>query len=138
MFFANKKYETMILDRKKNFCKNYTVKRASIIFVIFLFSSPFIISSDKKIDAEKNLKFGIMASQKGLWKEAIYRWKRATELDPTNWKAYNNLAVAYEREGMFNEALNLYQIALQYSNENIYVKKNYQACLSTIERKEKK
>lgn len=127
-----------MLDRKKNFCKNYTVKRIIIILVIFLFSSPFIISSDKKIDAEKNLKFGIMASQKGLWKEAIYRWKRAIELDPTNWKAYNNLAVAYEREGMFNEALNLYQIALQYSNENIYVKKNYQACLSTIERKDKK
>ncbi len=127
-----------MLDRKKNFCKNYTVKRIIIIFFLFLFSSPFIISSDKKIDAEKNLKFGIVAAQKGLWKEAIYRWKRAIELDPTNWKAYNNLAVAYEREGMFNEALNLYQIALQYSNENIYVKKNYQACLSIVERKEKK
>ncbi len=127
-----------MLDRGKNICKNYFVKRTIIILLILILYSPFLISSDKKVDAEKNLKFGVMASQKGLWKEAIYRWKRAIELDPTNWKAYNNLAVAYEREGMFNEAFNLYQIALQYSNDNIYVKKNYQACLSIIERKEKK
>jgi len=127
-----------MLDMGKNICKNYFVKRIITILSILILFSPLLISSDKKGDAEKNLKFGVMASQKGLWKEAIYRWKRVIELDPTNWKAYNNLAVAYEREGMFNEALNLYQIALQYSNDNIYVKKNYQACLSIIERKEKK
>lgn len=128
-----------MLDIKKFFCKNYFVKKLIILFLLFFFFSQFIVASDKKVDAQKNLKFGIIASQKGLWKEAIYRWKRAIELDPTNWKAYNNLAVAYEREGMFNEALNLYQIALQYSNSNLLVKKNYDACLAILGRtKEKK
>ncbi len=129
----------MILDFKMFFCKNYFVKKLVFPLLVFFFASQILITSDKKIDAEKNLKFGVFASQKGLWKEAIYRWKRAIELDPTNWKAYNNLAVAYEREGMFNEAINLYQIALQYSNGNLHVKKNYKACLAILERtKEKK
>lgn len=131
--------KSRMLDMKSVFCKNYFVKKTVIIFLILFGFSNFLYSSDKKADAEKFIRFGVLASQKGLWKEAIYRWKRAIELDPTNWKAYNNLAVAYEREGMFNEALNLYQIALQYSQENFYVKKNYDACLSLIERtKEKK
>lgn len=131
--------KSRMLDMKSVFCKNYFVKKTVIIFLILFGFSNFLYSADKKADAEKFIRFGVLASQKGLWKEAIYRWKRAIELDPTNWKAYNNLAVAYEREGMFNEALNLYQIALQYSQENFYVKKNYDACLSLIERtKEKK
>ncbi len=127
-----------MLDIKILFCKNYFVKKLISLLLILLLAQT-LISSDKRLVAEKNLKFGILASQKGLWKEAIYRWKRAIELDPTNWKAYNNLAVAYEREGMFSEALNLYQISLQYSKDNIYVKKNYESCLAILEKtKEKK
>lgn len=138
MFFAFILMRSRMLDRKSVFCKNYFVKKIILIFLILLPLSTVLFPSDRKTDAEKNVRFGVLASQKGLWKEAIYRWKRAIELDPTNWKAYNNLAVAYEREGMFNEAINLYQIALQYSKENFFVKKNYEACLSLMERTREK
>ncbi|MGQ9618682.1 MAG: tetratricopeptide repeat protein [Candidatus Aminicenantia bacterium] len=111
------------------------MRKITLFFLLLFFIiSSLVFPSDKKGSAEKNLKFGIVASQRGLWKEAIFRWKKVIELDPTNWKAYNNLAVAYEREGMFKEALNLYESALQYSRDNPYVKKNYTACLAIIEK----
>ncbi len=128
-----------MLDIKRFFCKNYLVKKLVNFLLIISLLSPPLFSTDTKTLVQKNLKFGAALSQKGLWKEAIYRWKRVIELDPTNWKAYNNLAVAYEREGLLNEAINLYQIALQYSNNNPYVRRNYSSCLSIIEgSKEKK
>ena len=40
----------------------------------------------------KQVEFGIAVAQRGLWREAIYRWQRATEIDPTYAHAFNNLA----------------------------------------------
>ena len=38
---------------------------------------------------------------RGLWREAIYRWERAVEIDPSYAAAYNDLAIGYEHEGEF-------------------------------------
>ena len=50
------------------------------------------------------MEFGIFVAQKALWNEAAYRFGRATQLDPTYAPAFNNLAVAYEQNGMLDEA----------------------------------
>ena len=39
--------------------------------------------ADARSDAKEQVEFGISVAQKGLWKEAIYRWERATQIDPT-------------------------------------------------------
>lgn len=52
--------------------------------------------ADARGDARQQVEFGIAVAQKGLWREAIFRWLRATELDPTYAQAFNNLAIAYE------------------------------------------
>ena len=43
-------------------------------------------------------------AQKGLWREAIYRWEKAVEIDPSYAAAYNDLAIAYEHEGDLDKA----------------------------------
>ena len=55
--------------------------------------------ADARGDSKAQVEFGIVAAQRELWKEALYRWKRAVEIDPTYAAAFNNLAIAYEHEG---------------------------------------
>ena len=55
--------------------------------------------ADARGDARKQVEFGISVAQRGLWREAIFRWQRATEIDPTYAQAFNNLAIAHEQEG---------------------------------------
>ena len=45
--------------------------------------------ADARSDAKSQVEFGINVAQRGLWREAIYRWEKATQLDPTYVAAYN-------------------------------------------------
>ena len=76
--------------------------------------------------AKEQVEFGIQVAQRGLWKEAIYRWERATQLDPTYAAAFNNLAVAYEHEGHLAKAREAYEKALALEPENALVRQNYE------------
>lgn len=74
---------------------------------------------------QSQLHFGILSAQKDLWDEAIFRWKKVLESDPDSAAAHNNLAVAYEKKGMWEEAEKEYEIALQLSSKNEYIQSNY-------------
>jgi type IV pilus assembly protein PilF len=76
-------------------------------------------------EAKEQVEFGIQVAQRGLWKEAIYRWERATQLDPSYAAAFNNLAVAYEHEGQLAKARAAYEKALALEPENAMVRQNY-------------
>jgi len=69
---------------------------------------------------------GISVAQRGLWREAIYRWEKATELDPTYVAAYNDLAIAYEHEGQLDKARKAYEKALELDPNNTQVRQNYE------------
>ena len=81
--------------------------------------------ADRRSDAKAQIEFGIAVAQRGLWREAIYRWERATQLDPTYAAAYNNLAIAYEHEGELEKARGAYEKALSLEPENALIKQNY-------------
>jgi len=82
--------------------------------------------ADARSDAKKQVEFGIAVAQRGLWREAIYRWERATQIDPSYAAAYNNLAVAYEHEGEFDKARTAYEKAIELEPDNALVKQNYE------------
>ena len=84
------------------------------------------LAADTRSDAKKQVEFGISVAQKGLWREAIYRWERATQIDPTYAAAHNNLAIAYEHEGELDKARAAYEKALQLEPNNSYIKQNYE------------
>lgn len=80
--------------------------------------------ADARADAKAQVEFGIQVAQRGLWREAIYRWERATKIDPTYAAAFNNLAVAYEHEGMLEKAAEAYEQALKLEPKNPMVRQN--------------
>src|SRR5260370_17721136 len=81
------------------------MKRSVAIFtasmVVFSAAPSF---ADARKDAKSQVDFGINVAQRGLWREAIYRWEKATQLDPTYSAAFNDLAIAYEHEGQLEKA----------------------------------
>jgi Tfp pilus assembly protein PilF len=81
-------------------------------------------AADRK-EARNQVEFGIRVAAQGLWREAIYRWERAVELDPTYAAAYNNLAVAYETFGEFEKAKRAYEKAIELDPKNTYVRQNF-------------
>jgi Tfp pilus assembly protein PilF len=81
--------------------------------------------ADRRGDAKEQVEFGIQVAQRGLWREAIYRWERATQIDPSYAAAYNNLAVAYEHEGQLDKARAAYEKALEIEPNNVLIKQNF-------------
>lgn len=71
------------------------------------------------------LRVGTDAARQDLWREALFRFRRAVELDPGSAMAHNNLAVAYEGTGEFEKARVEYGEALRIDKANPYVQKNY-------------
>src|ERR1700675_937785 len=82
--------------------------------------------ADARDDAKAQVEFGIAVAQKGLWNEAIYRWERATQIDPNYAAAFNNLAVAYEHEGLLEKAGAAYERALKLEPNNVMVRQNFE------------
>jgi Tfp pilus assembly protein PilF len=75
--------------------------------------------------ARAQVEFGIKVAQQGLWREAVYRWERAVELDPGYAAAYNNLAIAYEAQGNAVKAKDAYEKALSLSPKNSFIRQNF-------------
>lgn len=86
---------------------------------------PAVAGADERDDAAAQVEFGIAVARVGLWDEAEYRWKRATEIDPTYAAAWNNLGIAYEQNGRFEEALDAYETALDLDSNNVNIQQNY-------------
>ena len=92
--------------------------------VVLAFALP--AAADARDDAKKQVEFGISVAQRGLWREAIYRWERAAQIDPTYAAALNNLAIAYEHEGELDKARAAYEKALAIEPNNTFIKQNYE------------
>ena len=99
--------------------------RLTAAFVMGLALTAVPAFADTRGDSKAQVDFGIKAAQRELWNEALYRWKRAVEIDPTYAAAYNNLAIAYEHNGKFDNARVAYEKALELEPNNVLIKQNY-------------
>jgi tetratricopeptide (TPR) repeat protein len=77
--------------------------------------------------------FGIWAADNELWDEAIFRWKKVLEQNPQSVAAHNNLAVAYEKKGRWEEARKEYEAALRLAPDNAWVKANFKNFKDNLE-----
>ena len=83
------------------------------------------VLADARSDAREQVEFGINVAQRGLWREAIYRWEKAVELDPNYAAAFNDLGIAYEHEGQLEKARKAYEKALALEPGNANIRQNY-------------
>lgn len=104
------------------------MRRAFITSLIVLVTALAIAgcrSSQNPAEAETQRKFGVQMAKMNLWREAMFRFRRAAEMNPSDAQAYNNLAVAYEANGDFDNAAKAYREALRLDRNNQYIAKNY-------------
>ena len=99
------------------------IRALALLAVVVAFESPAL--ADARDDAKAQVEFGIKVAQSGLWKEATYRWEKATELDPTYAEAWNNLAIGYEHQGRFEDAEKAYLQAMKLAPKNVTIRQNY-------------
>jgi type IV pilus assembly protein PilF len=97
-----------------------------LLAACFVALSPATSFADARNDAKKQVDFGINVAQRGLWREAIYRWEKATQIDPTYAAAFNDLGIGYEHEGQLDKARKAYEKALELDPNNSQVRQNYE------------
>jgi len=76
-------------------------------------------------DTTSQLDFGVEMARRGLWSEALFRFKQAERRQPGDPEILNNIAVAYEALGRFDDALAYYQRAIKSDPANKELKRNY-------------
>jgi tetratricopeptide (TPR) repeat protein len=82
--------------------------------------------------------FGVQMARMNLWREAMFRFERAIQINPGDAQAHNNLAVAYEANGDFEKARKEYLEALKLDRTNPYIQKNYSRFVEFLSRNRKR
>jgi Flp pilus assembly protein TadD len=65
-------------------------------------------------------------ARQGSWKEAQYRFERALAVAPLDALVLNNLAVAYENNGLYSQAEQVYLQAMEHGADNEKIRANYE------------
>ena len=88
--------------------------------------SPHHVERRKVLDKEGGqcTKRGVQLAQMGMWSEALVEWRKALLDDPRDAAAHNNLAVAYEHAGRFEDAWQAYREALSLDPDNLAYRQN--------------
>ncbi len=101
-------------------------ERGKLAFILLSFLFGFTLMTGCSLQSETSqLRLGIWAAEHDLWDEAIFRWQKALEKDPNSAVLHNNLAVAYEKKGLWEKARAEYELALKLAPENRYIKANF-------------
>jgi Tfp pilus assembly protein PilF len=95
-------------------------------------------SSSNPADAGTQKDFGVRMARMNLWREAMFRFKRAVEINPNDAMAHNNLAVAYEANGEFDKAADEYRTAIRLDKANSHIQKNYSRFVEFTQRNKKR
>jgi len=75
--------------------------------------------------AHAEMREGVRAAQRGYWQEALFRFQNAKTYEPQDPEVLNNLAVALEALGRYDEALVTYKQALEGGSKPIALRRNY-------------
>jgi hypothetical protein len=111
---------------------------ASLIAILVVVVVTACGSSGNPATAETQRNFGVRMARMNLWREAMFRFRRAVEIEPTNAMAHNNLAVAYEANGDFDNAAKEYREALRLDRGNQFIQKNYSRFVEFTTRSKKR
>jgi len=113
------------------------MKRVVAVIAVGLFAAACASHTDLQRPATQD-DFGVQMAKMNLWREAMFRFKRAVQINPSDALAHNNLAVAYEAVGDFENARKEYLEALKLDRTNSYIQKNYSRFVEFLSRNRKR
>lgn len=119
--------------RKRDTFKNLGMSKTAAAVIALVFLGIFLLSSCARPRLTDQVGFGIWAAHNELWEEAIFRWKKVLNQNPESVAAHNNLAVAYEKKGLWEEAQKEYEAALKLAPDNPWVKHNFKKFKENLE-----
>jgi tetratricopeptide (TPR) repeat protein len=111
----------------------FVMKIKQIIWTLALLPIVLMITQCASSIPADQLRFGVEAAKLDLWDEAIFRWKKVLQNDPNSASAHNNLAVAYEKKSLWEEAKKEYDFALEIRPEDKHINANYQQFMKRYE-----
>ncbi len=98
---------------------------SGLMLVAVVTTAPRLHAQRSETSVKQQLAFGVDMARRGLWSEALFRFRQAERLEPNNPSVYNNLAVAHEAIGLFEEALELYRKGLEIDPRDKGLRNNY-------------
>jgi len=93
--------------------------------IIFLSICAVMLSACAVNSYRSDSEFANKLAKEGLWQEAYYRWQKAMTPGGGSAALHNNLAVALEYLGRYEEADREYQLALKLAPANSRIQSNY-------------
>jgi len=78
-----------------------------------------------KKEASADMEWGFKAARRGYWQEALLRFQHANELTPNQPRILNNIAVAQEANGLYEQALLTYETGLAIDPGNNGLRRNF-------------
>ncbi|RMF70655.1 MAG: hypothetical protein D6738_15595 [Acidobacteria bacterium] len=70
-------------------------------------------------EIRETMRFATEMASRGLWREALYRWKKVLAVRPNDPRLLNNIAVAEEALGLVDDARRHYARALELGGDRI-------------------
>jgi tetratricopeptide (TPR) repeat protein len=108
------------------------MNKKSRFLLLCLFFFLWAFGSCARFLPPNQLNLGVWAAEKDLWDEAVFRWQKVILAEPNSAAAHNNLAVAYEKKGLWEEAGREYAVALELAPVNEYIKANSESCKENL------
>jgi Flp pilus assembly protein TadD len=105
--------------------------------VLFCLAASLIAGCCSRPLRESQLRLGIWAAENNLWEEALFRWRKEITVRPESAAAHNNLAVAMEKSGRWEDARKEYEAALTLDPDNAQIKANYKLFKENLESPDK-
>jgi Flp pilus assembly protein TadD len=82
-------------------------------------------SGSFKANAKLEMESGYRAARRGYWQEALLHYEQARQLDPQDPKILNNLAVALEAVGRYDDARKVYEEAIGHAPQDDNLRRNF-------------
>jgi tetratricopeptide (TPR) repeat protein len=93
--------------------------------LVLAISVPLSAGDPAGKQAKNDMKWGVDAAKHGYWLEALNRFQRVNQVMPDRSHVLNNIAVALEASGQFEDALLTYETALAIAPNDRVLRRNY-------------